>query len=79
MTPTRLRQIAEQLEKACSAYQEKIMKTGDYKPCRTCKEMALELRAFAAADMKPGPMPAAKGQPPRTSNHEPEHTGAANL
>jgi hypothetical protein len=75
MTPTRLRQIAKQLEAACSAYQEKIMKSG-YQPCRTCSEMAQELREFAKEE-KPcwsGPVL----QPPRTSNHEPAVTGDAN-
>ncbi len=47
MTPTRLREIAQQLVNNCSAYQEKIMQSGDYKPCKTCSEMAEELRRFA--------------------------------
>lgn len=47
MTPTRLREIAQQLVNNCSAYQEKIMQSGKYLPCRTCAEMAEELRKHA--------------------------------
>jgi len=47
MTPTRLREIAEQLVKNCSAYQEKIMQSGKYQPCKTCADMAEELRKHA--------------------------------
>lgn len=47
MTPTRLREIAEQLVKNCSAYQEKIMQSGNYAPCKTCFHMAEELREYA--------------------------------
>jgi hypothetical protein len=47
MTPTRLRQIAQQLVNNCSAYQEKIMQSGKYLPCQTCAEMAEELRKYA--------------------------------
>jgi hypothetical protein len=47
MTPTRLREIADQLVKNCSAYQEKIMQSGSYTPCKTCFKMAEELRTFA--------------------------------
>jgi hypothetical protein len=65
VTPTRLREIAQQLENNCSAYQEKITRFG-YLPCQTCRAMAGELRAFAANDMKPGPMPV----PQRTSEPE---------
>ena len=31
----------------CSAYQEKIMQSGAYTPCKTCFKMAEELRAHA--------------------------------
>lgn len=47
MTPTRLREIAQQLVNNCSAYQEKIMQSGNYAPCKTCAEMAEELRKHA--------------------------------
>jgi hypothetical protein len=47
VTPTRLREIADQLVKNCSAYQEKIMQSGSYTPCKTCAQMAEEQRAFA--------------------------------
>ncbi len=47
MTPTRLREIAQQLVNNCSAYQEKIMQSGAYKPCRTCEGMAKELQEYA--------------------------------
>ncbi len=47
MTPTRLREIALQLTNNCSAYQEKIMQSGNYAPCKTCFGMAEELRDFA--------------------------------
>ena len=47
MTSTRLREIAQQLVNNCSAYQEKIMQSGKYMPCRTCEEMAGELRGYA--------------------------------
>jgi hypothetical protein len=47
VTPTRLREIADQLVKNCSAYQEKIMQSGSYTPCKTCFDMAEELRKFA--------------------------------
>ena len=47
MTPTRLREIAQQLANNCSAYQEKIMQSGKYQPCKTCEEMAEELRKHA--------------------------------
>ena len=47
MTPTRLREIAQQLVNNCSAYQEKIMQSGSYTPCKRCFEMAEELRKYA--------------------------------
>jgi len=47
MNPTRLREIAQQLVNNCSAYQEKIMQSGNYVPCRTCLAMAEELRELA--------------------------------
>ena len=47
MTPTRLREIADQLVNNCSAYQEKIMQSGSYTPCKTCAQMAEELRKYA--------------------------------
>jgi hypothetical protein len=60
MTPTRLRQIADRMERVCSNYQEKI--GAGYIACKGCREVGLELRAFAAAfeigiDPKPGPTP----------------------
>jgi hypothetical protein len=59
VTPTRLREIADRMERVCSNYQEKI--GAGYMPCRGCQEVGLELRAFALAfedgEMpKPGPM-----------------------
>lgn len=47
MTPTRLRQIAQQLVNNCSAYQEKVTRIGAYRPCHTCAAMAQELRELA--------------------------------
>jgi hypothetical protein len=47
VTPTRLREIAQQLVNNCSAYQEKIMQSGSYTPCKTCFAMAEELREHA--------------------------------
>jgi hypothetical protein len=47
VTPTRLREIAQQLVNNCSAYQEKIMQSGSYTPCKTCFNMAEEMREFA--------------------------------
>lgn len=47
VTPTRLRQIAQQLVNNCSAYQEKVTRIGAYRPCHTCNNMAEELRELA--------------------------------
>jgi hypothetical protein len=46
MTPNRLRQIADRMERVCSNYQEKI--GSGYIACKSCKEAANELRFLAA-------------------------------
>jgi hypothetical protein len=48
MTPTRLRQIADRLERVCSNYQELI--GAGYIACKGCKEAAEELRFLASKD-----------------------------
>ena len=45
MTPTRLRQIADRLELACSESRKLIHK--DYRPCTACRQAAEELREYA--------------------------------
>lgn len=48
MTPTRLRQIADRLERVCSNYQEKI--GAGYKACKGCQNAADELRILASKE-----------------------------
>jgi hypothetical protein len=60
MTSTRLRQYADRMERVCSNYQE--LTGSGYKACRTCQDLAEELRIFAAKfdkgeKPKPGPTP----------------------
>jgi hypothetical protein len=52
MTPTRLRQIADRMERVCSNYQE-LLGAG-YKACKGCKQAADELRleALGSKDSK---------------------------
>jgi hypothetical protein len=48
VTPTRLREIADRMERVCSNYQEKV--GAGYKACRGCKNAADELRILAGND-----------------------------
>jgi hypothetical protein len=45
MTPTRLRQIADRMERVCSNYQELI--GAGYIACKSCKNAGDELRLLA--------------------------------
>jgi len=50
MTPTRLRQIADQLERVCIERRKLLHSCNGVSPyvaCDTCRKMAAELRGFA--------------------------------
>jgi hypothetical protein len=48
VTPTRLRQIADRLQRVCSNYQE-LLGSG-YLACKGCKQAADELRVLASKE-----------------------------
>jgi hypothetical protein len=74
MTPTRLRQIADRMERVCSNYQE-LIGVG-YKACRSCQDVAAELRVFAAKFDK-GEQPRTGPTPLEVRDHLPKPTGPA--